>query len=876
MVRRHPRVRACMPASPPENMPAHSPAPSDRRRWMFALGLFAWMMLTVAGWFALRPIAASRTVEFTLRGEPGSVWALEWTRASTRGRNGVWIVLSERGEGDVVRRLPAYQVASLELRAEPPSTPARVDVVTFDQSVFGMPLGRVNVVPRVEPDTIVIPLPEVPNRLQVLGVSIVGVSLGLVFGGVLLVRTWWRAWGQRFLTPETLAWSVVGGVQAWMLSWSPTLYCPDSMGYLAGAIRLIRERSLVGFEGPRVPGFGVLLAALWVLPGDFSIGFAIIQSCLTLGTTFFAWRVAMRLMPRALASVVLVLVGLSPLMLAWQRFVMSETLSAYLVTLAVWLAMRSLPIEGSQGSSPRTNNAEEDAGFGREALGACVLGVVCAAGAYTRGNLQLLFVFVPVLFAAASWRRWGVGGAPALGAIALTVSVACVLPRAMWNLREYGEAKLVVGEGYQRNLTTQMVGLMEDNQSGVLAPSAWQALERGRREGTIDAYSAHDIWMKSERLHAPAGLKGWGERSAKLDVPAMESIAREPVKAAKVAALGTLNILGLWRTERWGFAENEYWSRPLRGVHPGTVERDGLVTNMWTGREIVEGMVSLRETDRDQLWTRTNRDITRQVQGADARRFAAWWCAEDALRPILGGLFVCGAMFAFVRRDGPVLVISALVAANATALAVLTLSGIDRYGVPFEPLLRVVAVYGAWRAWPCAGDRHGRSELGSRRRRKNAACPMGTIIDHSTGIKRTNVRHATPACREHLPGNRDASAEPGTAFGIVGTTSTSRHFTVIARNARRSVSVSIFRIAAASWSHLALPRTPSPRAWNLTPISSAVIGSRGSPLGTSTRLAKLLPSVVVMVTRLGWNLGKRASNSSLATTLTLSMTGIRL
>jgi hypothetical protein len=62
---------------------------------------------------------------------------------------------------------------------------------------------------------------------------------------------------------------------------------------------------------------------------------------------------------------------------------------------------------------------------------------------------------------------------------------------------------------------------------------------------------------------------------------------------------------------------------------------------------------------------------------------------------------------------------------------------------------------------------------------------------------------------------------------------------------------------------------------NLTPISSGVMGSRGSPLGTSTRVVKDLPLVVVMVTRLGWNLGKRASNSSLATTLTLSMTGMR-
>ena len=68
--------------------------------------------------------------------------------------------------------------------------------------------------------------------------------------------------------------------------------------------------------------------------------------------------------------------------------------------------------------------------------------------------------------------------------------------------------------------------------------------------------------------------------------------------------------------------------------------------------------------------------------------------------------------------------------------------------------------------------------------------------------------------------------------------------------------------------------TESPSAWNFTPISSAVIGSRGSPLGTSTRLVNFLPDVVVIVTWLGWNFGKSASNSWFATTLTLSITGM--
>src|ERR1700680_209634 len=52
-----------------------------------------------------------------------------------------------------------------------------------------------------------------------------------------------------------------------------------------------------------------------------------------------------------------------------------------------------------------------------------------------------------------------------------------------------------------------------------------------------------------------------------------------------------------------------------------------------------------------------------------------------------------------------------------------------------------------------------------------------------------------------------------------------------------------------------------PSAVNFTAISSSVIGSRGSPLGTSTRVECDLPLLVVMVTRLGWDLGKRGSDS---------------
>lgn len=667
---------------------------SDRRGLIrSALGVFGWIVLTSIFWWFASSFAITRVVEFVLKAEPGTVWELAWVRASNGTSNGVWIEMEDLSELRVFRQLPTYRLGGVTLGSERLTGPVAVERPTCGVRVFGIPLGSTPILVTASEGGFVLGVnTTLTFREHAIGLGVIGSVLAvlLVVPGA-IAGQWRRGLSQR-VTPDAIGWALVVGAQGWMLAWSPVLYCPDSMGYLAGAIRVLREGTLAGFEGPRVPGFGVVLAALWVLPGDFGRWVAVAHVGFGLATAYAAWRMTQVCVSRGAGCVALVLVGCSPLLLGWQRFVMSETLSAFMVTLAAWLAVRKGP----------------DVGFGRAAMGAVTVGLVCAAGAYMRGNLQLLVLAVPLLLACASWKRWGVAGAPALGAIVLAVGVACLLPWTMSNLQKYGEAKLVVGEGYQRNLTTQMTDLMEDNQSGVLSLDEWRALAKGRREGTIDAYSAHDVWLKSDRLHVPSNLKSWGERSAKLDVPAMESIARSPGRAARVAVLGTLNVLGLWRTEQLGFAENEFWSRPLRGVRPGTVEGEGRATNMWSGREIVEGMSSLSVADQEQLWTRTNRDIARKIESGSARMFGRWWNVEDTIRPIVSALFLVGGLAALVRRDWVVVVLAALVCANAAGLAVFTLSGIDRYGVPFEPLLRVVAVYGVWRGWGAFSARRAR------------------------------------------------------------------------------------------------------------------------------------------------------------------------
>src|SRR5262249_34710436 len=80
---------------------------------------------------------------------------------------------------------------------------------------------------------------------------------------------------------------------------------------------------------------------------------------------------------------------------------------------------------------------------------------------------------------------------------------------------------------------------------------------------------------------------------------------------------------------------------------------------------------------------------------------------------------------------------------------------------------------------------------------------------------------------------------------------TTQPATVNASSSSSFAAFSKFMMQCLNCSHCFFPITSPPSAVNFTAISSSVIGSRGSPFGTSTRVEYSLPSFVVIVTRLG-------------------------
>lgn len=71
--------------------------------------------------------------------------------------------------------------------------------------------------------------------------------------------------------------------------------------------------------------------------------------------------------------------------------------------------------------------------------------------------------------------------------------------------------------------------------------------------------------------------------------------------------------------------------------------------------------------------------------------------AYEATRPVVAVLFLLGLGLALRNRCDAIGAVAMVAVAHAAAMAIVVLSAIDRYAVPFKPLIAVVAVYALYR-----------------------------------------------------------------------------------------------------------------------------------------------------------------------------------
>lgn len=479
---------------------------------------------------------------------------------------------------------------------------------------------------------------------------------------------------------DVLAFTVVVAAHAWIASWSPVMFCPDSVDYMSGAVDWAEGRaSLARFDRFRLPGYPFVAGMVWKGFGGegFNAALGAIQGVLGVGTCVLAWWMARRVAGGRWAAVAMLVVGLNPVHLAWTRYAMSETLSEFLATLAMALAVRAW---GPRGESAR--------GYGLDVAAAVALGLVAACGAYVRGNLQLLVLASPALVVVLGWKGWGRWRALGLGGIALAAGVVPMVPRMAGHLRDHGMAGFTLGGSFARFILGEPNGVMDLNQSAVVSAEEWAAMRSDREAGRANEWSLAPRLMGSKRFPPPEGTKGFGADEARYRVFSDESLARFGRERVGLAFEAFVNVMGLWPWEyRAGFQENDVWTRPLRGID--ATRGSNFFTDAAHAAKHGPGGEKLNQFCR--------KDVSGALRRKDARVLADWWGADRVTRPLWAGLAFVAVGAGVVRRDWRLAWIAGVVVAHAGVLAWIMLAGLDRYGVPMEPALRVAAVGGmAW------------------------------------------------------------------------------------------------------------------------------------------------------------------------------------
>lgn len=588
-------------------------------------------------------------------------------------------------------RLPNYPMHDLALAwtgaAPGPIAIAnpRAQLRVLGVLVGDAPLGVAGVAPAQGPFTVTpavpdaqfefSPPPGVPLLGHALGVGAAFAVLALLSGiGVLTVRRA-RLGCYRWLTLEVLAVLAVLLVRLWMVAWAPLLYCPDSMDYMLGAIRFAEHGTLDRFNALRVPGYAVLLGAVWTLGGDFNLKLGIVQALMGVATAVMAWDMSRRALPRPWAMAVLLLVGLCPGLLTWERFAMSEAPSAFLMVLGLWLVVR-------RGG---WDLAGEPRRLGSALAYAALVGVVCTGAIYVRANLQLLLIVLPALAAAECWRRWGAARAILIGAVLLAAGAGTIAPRVLKNRAETGRAAVIPAEGWMVGLLSWRTHALDENQTAAFDYPTWERLHRARAQGLGDYGFASEYVLPATSIPVRADVPPYLVANDRLAYLVRESFPRLPERRLRGAGDALVSLLGVapWQ-DPGNVHEHDFWSRPLRNrQEPGQ-------KNYWNPGDLdaTPELCALRD--------RTLRDIPASAARHAVAFDAAFNFDYQLARPFLALLLLIGSLVALWKRQPVVLAAAALAWGNTIALAWLIQCGIDRYAIPFEPMIRLVAVYALW------------------------------------------------------------------------------------------------------------------------------------------------------------------------------------
>ncbi len=191
-------------------------------------------------------------------------------------------------------------------------------------------------------------------------------------------------------------------IRAWSFASLPLIFTNDSTEYLAAATQ-IHDGSEVGLSVVRTPGYPVFLAGLFTLFGlDQNAILAGHHLLGILSAVLLAWAIAPLAGPRGAAAVG-IMFSLDPFVLAFESYLLTETLALHLVVLSAALVIR---------------------GRGRGPLVGLLLGLLLGAAALTRPALQAIVPFFALGWLLMHGRGWS---GRAGGAVVVAAGIALLL-----------------------------------------------------------------------------------------------------------------------------------------------------------------------------------------------------------------------------------------------------------------------------------------------------------------------------------------------------------------------------------------------------------------------------------------------------------------
>jgi hypothetical protein len=500
-------------------------------------------------------------------------------------------------------------------------------------------------------------------------------------------------------------------IAAWTVA-SPTMMCPDSVDYVANAMRLMDTGSFAHFDGWRSPGYSIVLLGLLAFGTHVAMAAGVLNAVMVIATMLLSakacWLIVRegtgsavgseRLAAWAAAAVMWV-IALDPWVMLWTRHVMPECASMLVVAVVVRVLV-------GMGVG-RARGAWRDVAIG------AALGLFAGGACYVRGNFQLLVACVPmcvgvcVLARGAGWWR-----AVVVGGVCGVCGVGILMPWVVRTHERTGAWSFTTGGQFAKALFAQETGLMDWNQSEAFEFDHMLRLAAMRDEGALGAYAfVHEMNTGKLAGMGDAGLPQLVNTDRRAKMMVEESLARRPAMRNELAVKAMSTQLGVWAFDVPGYRENAYWAGALR-ASGGDVKGPTGGDNQWAE---AASQTHLPWELVEKVHARTTRSIEGYRDGAAARGFDAWWRVGAVVRIVVawaGVIGVVGVVLRLVREavygakdaagDGAwlrgavcMVLIAGLVAAHGAAIAWVVMTGLDRYAVAMIPA-SAVATVGAW------------------------------------------------------------------------------------------------------------------------------------------------------------------------------------